>query len=72
MRIQLKFEETDFENMRAFDKAVKRQLGPNVYVGTDSLCFYFGFPKELVQRIRPFCPHNQLEFDLESSLPDAK
>jgi hypothetical protein len=72
MRLQLKFEESDFETLRSFDKAVKRQLGPNVYVGTDSLCFYFDYPKELVQRLRPLCPHNQLEFELESSLPDAK
>lgn len=72
MRLQLKFEENDFENLRAFDKAVKRQLGPNVYVGTDSLCFYFDFPKELSARLRPFGNNNQLEFELESSLPDAK
>lgn len=72
MKLNLKFEEKDFETLRAFDKAVKRQLGPNVYVGTDSLCFYFDYPMELVQRLRPHCPHNQMEFNLESSLPDAK
>jgi len=58
--------------MRAFDKAVKRQLGPNVYVGTDSLCFYFDFPNELRAMLRPHPAQVQLEFDLESSLPDAK
>jgi len=74
MKLHLTFEEKDFENMRAFDKAVKRQLGPNVYVGTDSLCFYFDFPNELSKMLRPFAPKasGQFEFDLESSLPDAK
>ncbi len=72
MTLNLKFEETDFETLRTFDKAVKRQLGPNVYTSGDYLCFYFDFPKELSQRLRPHCPHNQLEFSLESSLPDAK
>jgi len=72
MLLKLKFEESDFETLRSFDKAVKRQLGPNVYVGTDSLCFYFDYPKELVARLRPQYRGTQLEFDLESSLPDAK
>jgi len=75
MKLQLTFTEADFENMRAFDKAVKRQLGPNVYVGSDSLCFYFDFPKELSAMLRPFAPkeaNGQYEFNLESSLPDAK
>ena len=71
MKLHLTFEDKDFENMRAFDKAVKRQLGPNVYVGSDSLCFYFDFPKELSAMLRPFAPTGtQFEFDLESSLPD--
>jgi hypothetical protein len=70
MKLNLKFEERDFENMKSFEKAVKKQLGPNVYVGTDSLCFYFDYTKELVQRLRPYSPNNQLEFDLESSLPN--
>ena len=73
MTLNLKFEEKDFETLRTFDKAVKRQLGPNVYVGTDSLCFYFDYPKELAARLRPMRQEgNQLEFVLESSLPDAK
>ncbi len=69
MKLHLKFEKPDFESMKAFEKAVKKQLGQNVYVGTDSLCFYFDYPKELSQCLRPLCPHNQLEFNLESSLP---
>jgi hypothetical protein len=73
MKLHLTFDKADFENMRAFDKAVKRQLGPNVYVGSDSLCFYFDFPKELSAQLRPFAPQaEQFEFDLESSLPDKK
>jgi hypothetical protein len=72
MKLTLTFEEKDFETMRTFDKAVKRQLGPNVYVGTDNLCFFFDYPKELAARLRPMYHGNQLEFELESSLPDAK
>lgn len=72
MKVTLKFEEKDFENMRVFEKAVKKQLGNNVYVGTNNLCFFFDYPKELVAMLRPFPPAVQLEFDLESSLPDAK
>lgn len=73
MTLNLKFEEKDFETLRTFDKAVKRQLGSNVYVGTDSLSFYFDYPPALVARLRPMRQEgNQLEFTLESSLPDAK
>ena len=71
MKFQLKFEEGDFDSMRVFEKAVKRQLGNDVYVGTNNLCFYFTYPKELVERIRPLCPHKQLEFEFKSSLPGA-
>jgi hypothetical protein len=72
MTLNLKFEEKDFETLRAFDKAVKRQLGENVYTGTDSLCFYFDYCPEMVARLRPLYRGNQLEFTLESSLPDSK
>jgi hypothetical protein len=72
MKLQLKFEEKDYENMRAFDRAVKRQLGNNVYVGTNSLCFYFEYPKELCEMLRPFPSQKQMEFELESSCPDEK
>jgi hypothetical protein len=72
MTLNLKFEEKDFDTMRTFEKAVKRQLGENLYVGTNSLYFFFDFPKELVARLRPLYRGNQLEFELESSLPDAK
>lgn len=73
MKLNLKFEKKDFASLREFDKAVKRQLGPNVYVGTDSLCFYMDYPKALSAMLRPFPPKDQqLEFELESSLPDDK
>ena len=72
MTLNLKFEEKDFETLRTFDTAVKKQFGKNVYVGTNNLCFYFDYPKELVERLRPHCTNSQLEFTLESSLPDAK
>jgi hypothetical protein len=72
MKLHLTFEKSDFDNLRAFEKAVERQLGGNVYVGTNSLCLYFDYPKELTAMLRPFPPSEQLEFDLESSKPDRK
>ncbi len=71
MKLHLSFEESDFKDLRSFDRAVKRQVGKNCYVGTDSLCLYFAFPKELAAMLRPYPPTKQLEFDLESSLPEA-
>jgi hypothetical protein len=68
--VVLKFEEKDFENFRAFEKAVKKQLGSDVYVGSDSLCWYFPFSKELSARLRPHCENKQLEFKLDSFQPD--
>lgn len=72
MKVALKFEETDFKTLRSFEDAVRKQLGPHVYVGTDSLCWYFDYPKELRAMLRPFPEKVQLEFALESSQPDKK
>lgn len=72
MKLHLTFTETDFTNFKEFEKSVKKQLGDNTYIGTDCLCFYFAYPKELVSMLRPLSPYKQLEFDLESSLPDKK
>lgn len=72
MKLNLKFEKSDFDSLRTFDKAVKKQLGNNVYTGTNSLCLYFDYPKELAAMLRPFPPSEQFEFILESSLPDQK
>jgi hypothetical protein len=73
MKLQLKFESTDFESLRTFEKAVRRQLGSATYVGSDSLCFYFDYPKQLSAQLRPFHPEpTQMEFELESSLPDTE
>lgn len=69
MKLELKFKESDLENFQLFQKSVKRQLGNNVYVGTNSLCLYFDYPKELVDMLRPYPQTKQLEFVLESSTP---
>lgn len=69
MKLTLKFERGDFESLRRFETAVRKQLGPNVYVGTDSLCFYFPYSKELAAMLRPYPPKEQLEFELESAVP---
>lgn len=70
MKINLTFTEADFKDMRTFEKSVKKQIGNNVYVGTNSLCLFFDYPQPLVNMLRPFPPSKQLEFELESSLPD--
>ena len=72
MKIHLTFDDADFENMRSFEKAVGKQLGNNVYVGTNSLSLYFDYPKDLVAMLRPLPDKKVYEFDLESSKPDNK
>ena len=72
MNINLKFEEKDFATLRTFEKAVKAQLGPNVYVGTNSMCFYFDYPSALVAMLRPYPANVQLEFVLESATVNSK
>lgn len=72
MDIKLKFNEKDFENFKSFEKSVKRQLGQNTYVGTDSLCVYFDYPPSLSAMLRPFPKYIQLEFELTSSMPGGK
>lgn len=70
MTLNLKFAQSDFESLRSFERAVAKQLGNNVYVGTDSLCLYFDFPPALKAMIRPFPKDVQLEFELVSSRPE--
>ena len=72
MKRHLTFTDADFENLRKFEKAVERQIGNHVYVGTDSMCLYFDYPKDLVKMLRPMPENKVYEFDLESSKPDAK
>ncbi len=69
MKLNLTFEKSDFLNFKAFEKSVQKQLGNNVYVGTNSLCLYFDYPKEMVSMLRPYPENPQLEFELESSRP---
>ena len=66
MNIMLEFKRSDFESFKAFEKSVKTQLGSNVYVGSDSLCLYFDYPKELRDMLRPNPQHEQLIFELGS------
>jgi hypothetical protein len=72
MKLNLKFEDKDFATLRAFETAVRKQLGKNVYVSGDSLCFYFDYPKELAAMLRPMPEEKKYEFEVESSLPDGK
>ncbi len=69
MKLNLQFTEADFKDMKSFEKALVRQLGSNLYVGTDSCCVYFDYPKELKAMLRPFPEKKHLEFVLESSKP---
>ena len=63
MTLVLKFEEKDFDTLRSFEASVRRQLGKNVYVGSDSLCFYFDYPPELCALLRPFSGNSYYEKD---------
>lgn len=86
MNALLTFSQDDFQSFKNFEKAVKRQLGSNIYVGTNSLCLYFDYPKELCALLRPpqgnayvtqekmdeLLKQEQLVFNLESSLPEKK
>ena len=72
MKLNLKFQESDFDSFKSFEKSAKKQIGQDSYVGTDSLCFFFPYPKTLVERIRPYSPNKQLEFELNSCCPDKK
>lgn len=67
MQVKVTFKPEDFKTMRTFESAVRRQLGKNVYVGTDSMCIYLDYPKELKAMLRPFPPAQQLEFTLDST-----
>jgi hypothetical protein len=52
MKLLLEFTEGELENFRTFSQSVEKQLG-NVYVGTNSLCVYYDYPKELAGLLRP-------------------
>jgi hypothetical protein len=69
MELHLKFQPEDFNSFKTFEKAVQKQLGNNIYVGTNSLCLYFDYPTPLVSMLRPNPPQQQFEFVLESSKP---
>lgn len=66
MKINLKFQPKDFESFRNFENSMKRQLGKETYVGTDSCCVYFDYPKNLKAMLRPYPEKEQLEFELEN------
>ncbi len=70
--INLKFVPGDFDNFRSFEKAVIKQLGNTAYVGTENVCLYFEYPKELKELLRPFPKFNQLEFKLVSERAELK
>ena len=72
MKLKLQFTENDFNDFRSFEKAVKKQVGNNVFVDVGYLCLYFEYPKALQSMLRPYPSQVQLEFELESSKPDSK
>jgi hypothetical protein len=61
--MKLSFQPKDFKDMRSFEAAVKRQLGPNTYVGTDSMTVFVEFSPELKVMLRPFPAKEQFEFE---------
>ncbi len=70
MKTSLKFLKSDFDSFSSFKKSVEKQLGSNVYVGTDSLSVYFDYPDSLKKMLRPYPDKEQFEFELESSKPE--
>ena len=72
MKLNLKFTPDDFRDFKSFEKSIQKQLGNTVYVGADSLTFWFRYPKELSEKLRPGTPTSQLEFELTSEQPDKK
>jgi len=68
----LKLVASDFSTLRDLETAVRKQLDKNVYVSRDYLALFCEYPATLEKYFRPFANVTALEFDLESSLPDAK
>lgn len=81
MKLTLTFEPKDFENLRAFEKAVEKQCG-KTYVSGTYLCWYFDLPAELQTLLSPvqrgsdqykkLVDAGQLSFELESVKPESK
>lgn len=44
MKLNLSFKEEDFFTLSTVEDAIRKQLGNNVYVGSQSLCVYLYFP----------------------------
>lgn len=61
--MKLKFTEKDFATFRAFENAVKRQLGETTYVGTDHMVVVVDYPPALRGMLRPFPEQKQYEFE---------
>jgi len=70
VKFTLNFNQEDFRSFRDFEKAMARQLGNTVYVGTDSCCLFFEYPPALHAMLRPYPNQKkQLEFELVSTKP---
>lgn len=64
MKLKLQFMQEDFADFKSFESAIKRQLGDDVHVGTDSLALYFRYPPAMVNMLRPY--PEQFSFEIES------
>ncbi len=62
LTVTLKFSEKDFKSFRDFENSMKRQLGQETYVGTDSCTVLVEYPNNLKAMLRPFPEKPQLEF----------
>jgi hypothetical protein len=62
LSVSLKFTPKELEDFRGFEKAMKRQLGSDTYVGTDHCVVVIEYPKELKAMLRPFPEKLQYEF----------
>jgi hypothetical protein len=69
---ELKLAASDFSTLRDLESAVRKQLDKNVYVSRDYVALFCEYPATMRAYLRPFGTVTELEFDFESSLPDAK
>lgn len=73
MKLNLLFTADDYKSLVLFEKAVRKQLGNDVHVGTQSLCVYLYFPSTFSNtfHFNAPLPNETYECELKSSIPNG-
>jgi len=73
MKLNLSFTVDDYKSLDLFEKAVRRQLGNDAYVGTGSLVVYLYFPDNFSNtfHFNAPLPNETYECELKSSIPNG-